>query len=83
MSGIMKQRRRTDATLDESPVPVARVGTIRLHPDDREAITDFRSCIGDLRGLVEDLTRVTRQNTKAVGDHQEVLDRVLRRRGRP
>lgn len=72
VSGIVKQRRRTDATFDDAPAPATRPATVvRLHIDDREFITEFRSVFGDLRESVEDLTRVTRLNTKATEDNTD------------
>lgn len=80
VSGVLKQRGRTDATFTEPPVPAA--GVVRLHHDDRESLTDCRSTMGDLRESLEDLTRITRQNTKAVEDHQEAIERMPRGGGR-
>lgn len=73
VSGILKQRKRTDATFTDPPVPALAGGTLRMHRDDRDMLSDVRSTIGELRDAVEDLTRVTRLNSKATEDNTEAL----------
>lgn len=59
LGGMLKQRRVADVTAPDQPAFSAR-GTVRLHPDDREAI--------------DDLARETRKNTVAVEDNTEALN---------
>lgn len=75
VSGIVKQRRRTDATFDDAPPPAVRAGVVRIHADDLEKFTDFRAVFGDLRESIEDLTRVTRLNTSSTEDNTDALNR--------
>ncbi|MEE8629709.1 MULTISPECIES: hypothetical protein [Methylobacterium] len=71
VGAVLKGRRAPDATFPEPALPGGRYGTVRLHPDDHEAVTALRGGIGDLREAVEDLARVTRQNTRATDENTE------------
>ncbi|WHQ68641.1 hypothetical protein [Methylorubrum extorquens] len=71
--GVLKQRKRPDATFTEQAAYQPRAATVRLHPEDREAL-------GDLREDLKDLTRAVRGHTGAVEDHGEVIARHGRRK---
>lgn len=71
--GVLKQRKRPDATFTEQAVYQPRATTNRLHRDDL-------STFEDLREDVKDLTRAIKGYTGAVEDHGEVIARHGRRK---
>lgn len=62
LGGIIKQRRVADTTSSD-PAPVNPRGVVRLHPDDRELISDARESFGDLTRAVRRLAGVMEDRT--------------------
>lgn len=73
--GYKRQARRPEEALDAAAAFASRPPAPRMHPDDHAVVTALRSCIGDLRESVDDLTRETRRNSKAVDENTEALNR--------